>query len=69
MTETVQDYYRRLLSPEEADELEGAKDDMRSTAPSSVKEKAHARIKALTEKAEAVRVACSLPAFGKVGRA
>lgn len=68
MTETVPDYYRRLLSREEADELEGAKDDMRSTAPSSVKEKAQARIKVLTEKAESVRVASNLPAFGAVGK-
>lgn len=68
MTDTVPDYYRRLLSPEEADELEQAKDDMCSTAPSSVKEKALARIKALTEKAEAVRVAGNLPVFGAVGR-
>lgn len=56
MPETVREYYQRLLSPEEADELEGAKDDMRSTAPSSVKEKAQARIKVLMDKAEATRL-------------
>lgn len=68
MTETVPDYYRRLLSSEEADELEGAKDGMRSTAPSSVKAEAQETIKRLTEKAEAVRVSGNLPAFGAIER-